>query len=336
LWETQLDLHTGASIEKSRKVTNGSDFCMSDMSVTADGKKLAFLKGVGKQTSFLAELAGGTRILTPRHFPLTESSEGVVDWTHDSKAIFFRSDRSGHGGIYRQLLDQDVAEPVVTDGYGRNPRATPDGKSIVYLGIGENGGWQARRPEPVMRVSINGGPSQRLFTARPFSLMTCPRSLSGMCVIGEPTEDGKQLIVSALDLLKGRGPELFRFALVANDDSWFFDISPDGTRVAITRTQAGPIYILSLTGEVIRQIQVKGWSNLQSFYWAADGKGLFVTAAIRNGREVLHVDLQGNAHALWENTGGSSEAEAHPSPDGRRLAFDGWTTSGNIWTMENF
>jgi hypothetical protein len=50
----------------------------------------------------------------------------------------------------------------------------------------------------------------------------------------------------------------------------------------------------------------------------------------------LHVDLQGNAHALWENTGGSAETLAHPSPDGRHLALDGWTTSGNVWMMEDF
>ena len=97
-------------------------------------------------------------------------------------------------------------------------------------------------------------------------------------MIGEPTEDGKQLIVTAIDPLKGRGPELFRFALVANDDNWCLDLSPDGTRVAVTRTLAGPIYILSLGGQVLQQVQVKGWSNLQSFIWTADGNGLFVTS----------------------------------------------------------
>jgi hypothetical protein len=155
-------------------------------------------------------------------------------------------------------------------------------------------------------------------------------------LIGEPTEDGKQMIVTALDPLKGRGPELFRFALVANDENWSLDLSPDGNRVAVTRSLAGPIYILSLRGQVLQQVQVKGWSNLESLLWAADGKGLFVTAVIRNGRELLHVDLQGNANVLWENTGGSGETVAFPSPDGRHLAYNGWTTNGNMWMMENF
>ena len=310
---------------------------MSGLSITADGKTLAFLKWVGKQTSFLADLAaGGTHILNPRHFPLSESSDGATDWTPDSKAIFFVSNRSGHEGVYRQFLDQDIAEPVVTEGYGRNPRVTPDGNSIVYLGIGEKGPWPARGPEPVMRVSITGGPSQRLFTARAYSLITCARSPSNLCVIGEPIEDGKQLVASVLDPLKGRGRELFRFALVANDDSWWLDLSPDGSRVAATRTPAGPIYILSLGGQVLQQVQVRGWSNLQSLIWAADGKSFFVVTGIRNGRELLNVDLQGNAHALWENTGGSAETLVYSSPDGRHLAFSGWTTNGNMWMLENF
>ena len=83
-------------------------------------------------------------------------------------------------------------------------------------------------------------------------------------------------------------------------------------------------------------MRVRGWSDLQSLIWAANGKSFFVVAGIRNGRELLNVDLEGNAHALWENTGGSSETLAHPSPDGRHVAFDGWTTSGNMWLMENF
>jgi serine/threonine protein kinase len=336
-WEMRLDARTGEAIEKPRRLTNWSGSCLSGMSETSDGKKLAFLKSSGKQTSFLADLVrGGTRILKPRHFPLSESSEGAVGWTPDSKAILFNSNRSGHNAIYRQALDQDIAEAVVTEGFGRDARVTPDGKNLVYLGIGENGATPTSAPEPVMRVSITGGPSQQLFIAHTFSLLSCARSPSDLCVIGEPTEDGKQLIVTAFDPLKGRGAELFRLALVANDKNWFLDISPDGTRVAVTRTLAGPIYILSIDGQVLQQVQVKGWSNLEFLNWAADGKSLFVSAEVRNGKELLQVDLQGNVHPLWENSGGSANTEAYPSPDGRHLAFHGWTTNGNMWMLENF
>src|SRR6266566_3196876 len=92
----------------------------------------------------------------------------------------------------------------------------------------------------------------------------------------------------------------------------------------------------SLCGEVIREIHVKGWSNLLAFSWAADGKSLFAVAGIRGGRVVVHVDLQGNASVLWENIGGSGETLATPSPDGRHLAIQSWTTNGNMWMLQNF
>jgi len=261
-WEMQLDGRTGEPMEKPRRLTNWSGFCMSGTSETADRKKVAFLKWAGKQTSFLADLSvGGTRILRSRHFPVNESSEAVFDWTPDSKAIFFSSLRSGSHGIYKQSLDQDIEEPVLIDGVGRNAHVTPDGKSIVYLGPGGNGPPPAKGPEPVMRVSSAGGVPQQLFIAKPFSMLTCAKSPSRLCMIGEPTEDGKQLIVSTLDPIKGRGLELFQFALVENDDSWYLDLSPDGTRVAATRTAAGPVYILNLDGQVLQQVQEKGWTT---------------------------------------------------------------------------
>jgi len=308
---------------------------MNNMSATADGKKLVFLKWVGHSISYLGNLAGGgSRLLRVRHFPLSESSDGAADWTPDSKAIILTSNRSGSYEVYTQALDADTAEPLVTEGFGRNPRVTPDGKWLLYLG--KTGSAPATIPEPVMRISITGGPSQRLFTARAWATVNCARPPSDLCAIAEPTEDLKQVIVSTLDAFKGRGPELTRFAIDPSTNDWWFDLSPDGTSIAATRSAAGPIYIYSLRGQPTQQIEVKGWTNLLTFAWAADGKGLFVVERITGGRVVLFVDLQGNAHLLWENTGGSAETLAVPSPDGRHLAVPGWTTSGNMWMLENF
>jgi serine/threonine protein kinase len=336
-WGMRLDGRTGNPTEKPRRLTNWSGFCMSGLSETSDGKNLAFVKWVGKQTSSVADLEpDGTRILRTRHFPLSESSEGGLGWTPDSKEIIFMSNRAGHYGLYRQSLDQDVAQPILTEGIGRNARVTPDGKSIVFLGIGETGSPLVHGPEPVMQISLTGGRPQFLFTAKPWSLITCTRAPSKLCAIGEPTEDGKQLILTSFDPLEGRGRELFRFPLIPHDDTWFLDISRDGTRFAVTQTTIGPIHILSLSGKVQTQFRVNGWTNLESFFWSPDGNGLFVTAGVHNGKEILHVDLHGNAYALWENSGGSGETEARPSPDGRHLVFNSWTTNANMWLLKNF
>jgi len=334
-WIMRFDFRTGEIIEKPKRLTNWSGFCMAGLTVTADGKRLAFLEWEGHGTSYIADLvAGGTQILRPRHFPWSESSDAALDWTPDSKAMILIADRPNHSGIYKQPLAEDTDEVLVTQGGGRGARVTPDGRWVLYFA--NTAAPMGTAPEPVMRAPITGGPSQQLFISKRRSFIFCARLSSNVCAIAEPTDDHRQVTVTTLDPLHGRGPELTRFDLGSNEDSWWCDLSPDGTRVAATLSPAGPIYILSLRGKATQQIHVKGWSNLLSLTWAADGKSLFVFSGKRKERALLHVDLQGNAHFLWENPGAYGETAAVASPDGRHLAMWAWTMNSNMWTMEKF
>ena len=133
-WVMRVDTRTGKVIEKARRLTNWSSFCAAAISVTADGKRLAFLEWESHGTSYMADLvAGGTQILKPRRFPASESSDTAQDWTPDSKAIIFTSNRTGHGNIYKQYLEKDTAEPLVTEGDAGDARVTPDGKWVLYF-----------------------------------------------------------------------------------------------------------------------------------------------------------------------------------------------------------
>ena len=94
--------------------------------------------------------------------------------------------------------------------------------------------------------------------------------------------------------------------------------------------------ILSLGGELKREIRLRGWTNLGEVRWAADGRGLFVTSVTPTGGAVLlHVNAQGEAQILRENPGGDYSPGV-PSPDGRHLAFVGTADNKNMWLMENF
>jgi hypothetical protein len=101
---------------------------------------------------------------------------------------------------------------------------------------------------------------------------------------------------------------------------------------------------------------VTGWGRFLSVNWAADGKWLFASSLTAGGSALLHVDLQGKAHVLWEKKGsagpgngppwndpssggwlgGPSASWAVPSPNGRHLAIHSWSLSANMWMMENF
>jgi len=335
-WTMRVDSRTGQLIEKPRRLTNWAGFCMDNTSVTRDGKRLTFRKWEGHQTAYLADLeAGGTGLRNPRRFALEDSSDSLNDWTADSKTIILGSYRAGRLGIYKQSLNEDTPEPLMTGPTGaRSPRVSPDNKWVIYLPFPSKPASSSEL-EPLMRVPITGGSPEPIFQVRPWSLSFCARPPSKLCAVAEATVDRKQMIVTAFDPVKGRGRELARFDLDPSEDNWLSDISYDGTRLAAIRGPHGPIYILSLRGQPTRVVEPKGLNNLVSLNWAADGRGLFVTNRIKGGTLLSHVDLQGNAKALWKSNGGQ-ENPGRPSPDGRYLAIQGWTANSNMWMMENF
>jgi serine/threonine protein kinase len=332
-WEMQTNRRTGAPIGKPRRLTNWHGFCMDGLSATADGKRLAFVEWQAHYTIYTADLeANGSRITAARRFTQTESWDAPQAWTADSKALIFMSSRNGRSGIFKQLLNADTAEPLVAgpDDLGAI-RVSPDGAWLIYQGPSKPEDPSA--PDRVMRVPITGGPSQLVMRARGFDGAGCGRSPATLCVAFESDKDRKQVILTAFDPLKGRGAELGRLDIP--DGVYNFDLSPDGTRVALLTGRNGPIHILSLRGRAPEEIQVKGWSSFADLDWAADGKGLYVASRIPGGCALLYVDLQGQANVLWEEHGGTTTF-ARPSPDGRHVAMLGWSVNRNIWMMENF
>jgi serine/threonine protein kinase len=335
-WQMRLDASAGKPIEKPTRLTTWPGFCNSYLSATADGKRLVFLKGALHLTTYLADLeANETRIANTKHFTLTASMDGPSDWTADSKTIILTSNRTGHFGIYKQALNEQTARPLVT---GQSnlymARVSADGNWVIYLrDIKPEDQYPHRE---ILRVPITGGAPEVISTTGPNGFVLCARATSNLCAIAEWTEDLKQLVVTAVDPVNGRGPEMTRFALDPTDNSWAqVGLSPDGTRIAAIRSPEGPIHILSLRGQASHKFTLKGWNNLQSLSWDAEGTGLFVSNGIQRGVVLLHVDLQGNAQVLWKNHGYNSTT-ALPSPDGRHLAILGSTWEGNMWMMQNF
>jgi len=342
-WEMQVDARTVKSRGVPRRLTDWAGFCLDQMSATEDGKRLTFTRFWGQNSVYVADLAAnGTRISTPRHLTLSDGQEIPIAWSADSKAVVFESNRNGPWGIFRQSLDDEMPEPIVPSIAGRSeldgrmlrlsPHISSDGTWVFYPVLSERGGTLTAFQ--LMRVPAMGGPSQLVLTAPVCSTPRCARSPATLCVIDQRVPDGSQLIFRAFDQSQGRGRELARFDLDPNV-SYNWDVSSDGTRIAIVPASKGTIHILSLRGQASQVIAVRGWSSLTSLDWAADARGMFASSPTSQGSVLLYIDLQGDTHVLWEQRGHMA-TYAVPSPDGRRVAISGWSGNSNLWMMENF
>ncbi len=250
-----------------------------------------------------------------------------------SKQIIFSSNRNGHIAIFKQSLNADTADLLVTLPNGdAEVRVSPDGAWVVYFVLTLK---DSKTSFQVMRIPINGGIPQFVLTARQYSEIRCARSPSTLCVISERSEDRKQIVFTAFDPLKGRGAELTRIDLNTEPRKFHWDLSPNGARICFNKTAQSPIEVFSLLGHSTHTIHVKDWDNLESLDWTADGKGFFVAIGVHGGEVLLHVGLQGNAQVLRKSQGASASF-GRPSPDGRHLAIQDMRIDGNIWSLENF
>jgi len=344
-WTMQLDLSTGKRLERPKRLTNWPKFHISSGTATTDGKRLTFAGASSFVTAYVGDLEdGGRRIRNSKHFTLEDSDDYIADWTADSKTVIVAEFRGDHYDLYKQFLQSGISEPIISSVTGGGPNfvvMAPDGKWLIALIWPVEGGRWVERPSvplAIVRIPIAGGLPETVLQVSHPALVSCSRPPSNICVITEPSENHKQMIVSAIDPLKGRGPELARFDLDREVDTFVENlicaISPDGTRLAVTRSPESPIEIHSLRGQLMRIIPSRISGKKIALSWAADRQGFFVTRRAPEGTELFHMDLQGNENKLWKCFGWACFAS--PSPDGRHLGILDTKQSTNMWMIENF
>jgi Tol biopolymer transport system component/DNA-binding winged helix-turn-helix (wHTH) protein len=333
-WELAVNSDTGQPVGNPRQLSNWSGSCIGQTSMTADGKRLAFLRWARQTTVYVADTPGNaTAAGSMRRLTRNEYVNAAETWTPDGKALVFRSLRNGHLKIFSQALDSDTEELLVLGAENAGGTSiSPDGSWLFYLDCGKK--WDCEQTVPLMRIPISGGTPQLVLQSNTYGRPRCAVSPATLCAIAESSDDGKSLIFTSFDALKGRGQELTRFE-IDPEVGYNWGLSLDGTQIGILKEGDRRIHTLSLTGQPPRDIEVKGWDHLVGVYWTADGKGWFTSALQPTGSVLLHVDLQGKAEPLWEQEG-NTVAYALPSPDGRHLAIVGTSISNNVWMLENF
>lgn len=144
----RIDPRTGHLEGAPTPLTSGPDVKMV-LGASADGKRLAFLRTNIVPSIYVGRLtAGNTELSGVEKLTLDEQQNRPYDWTPDSKAIFFISNREGGFHIFRQQPGQAAPEMVVGGTDMINVvRLNADGTELLYLA-------ESPRPEG-MKVAMN-------------------------------------------------------------------------------------------------------------------------------------------------------------------------------------
>jgi hypothetical protein len=146
---------------------------------------------------------------------------------------------------------------------------------------------------------MSGGAPQVVMELDSWSGFSCPLMAGAPCLVIAASADRKQFVLSSFDPIRRKLRELFNVS-AGPDAAQSYMISPNGSQIARQKTdpRESRIQLLSLSGQVEDEIDLKGWTNLNSMDWAPDGKSLLIGSPGLAGSTLLRVDLKGHPTAF--------------------------------------
>src|SRR5205823_5298529 len=110
LWTIKVDARGNQSWGQPVRLTSGPDGKMR-ASVSADGKRLIFLRWAEAPVVYISEVQQAGRHLSPlRPLSLDERSNYPYTWTPVGKSVIFTSDRDGIFHRFKQAIDQPAPD----------------------------------------------------------------------------------------------------------------------------------------------------------------------------------------------------------------------------------
>ena len=338
LWEIQIDPLSLKPTSVPLRLTSDPGF-VTTLSITSDGKRLAFFKHSIQPDVYVADLVNaGTGISAPRRLTLDERQDYPFAWSPDNKSVLFDSDRDGTFHIFKQAVER--ATPELLAGGNEQlvtPRLTPDRGTVLYLVTPKFD--QTTNQVRMMRVPLAGGPPQLVLKADGLNNHQCSVLPANVCIFSSIQEG--EIRFFRFDPLTGESNELPQLKRRETDYySFNWSLSPDGTTLATSRKSMpnsdAAIRLISIadSSEILRP--VPGWPFLNSLDWAADGKSIWVSASTtQDGSSLLNVPLNGRVRTIIDDQK-MRVGWAIQSSDGKKLAI--WQASGtsNVWMLENY
>jgi DNA-binding winged helix-turn-helix (wHTH) protein/Tol biopolymer transport system component len=368
VWALHIDGRTGKPLGNPERITSGPDAKPLE-SVSADGKRMVFVRTNIVPTVYITEVNPRTKRITPlQRLTMDELSNRPYEWTPDGKAVLYVSNRDGGFHIFRQDADASTPEQVVGAPYSAiilrlNPEGTeifftnelpaaeskedgtkaqPQGvKADVGNSADPEGGHEFRsRVVRMMHVPVSGGTPQVLFEEPGINNFQCARAPSQACLFSKFVKGA--MVFFKFDPSSGAKKEWIRVSDASPEwEGYNWTLSPDGKTVALSKgkmhvSASADIRLVPLDGGAEKILPVTGWAGLSTIDWAADGKSLWASARLRGEtRTLVNIDLQGHAKPVLEEKT-PHVGWAIPSRDGKRLAILEAAGDSNVWLLEGF
>jgi serine/threonine protein kinase len=224
LWVVSLQKAAKISSHPKR-IAEGHGW-ISQVTATADGKKVLFLRGNWLPSVYIGTLSmNGTQLLASRRLTMDDNENMPWAWTPDSTAVLFSSDRNGTREIFKQAINQTIAEILVTStDQVSQPIVAPDGSEIVYISTPKSASQET--PSSIFAIPIGGGTPRLLLKDVGIWNLQCARSPSTICLYS---------------VAKGEISETFRFDVKSGkmaappqiESAFNWSLSPDGSERAI-------------------------------------------------------------------------------------------------------
>jgi serine/threonine protein kinase len=317
LWALSLDT-SGSPHGDPVRITNSPGMSIVALSASANGARLAASWSRDNTAIFIGSLShSGGKLDRPYHLTGNSWNEWPDAWAPDGKSLLFDSMRQKRG-IYRSRIASGAPELVV-------------GGATNYSGaaFSRDGDWiMAFAGEKLIRTHASGGSQEEITEVALPASVHCAVSGTRACILSE--EIGKQTVFSLIDPIRGRMGEVSKVNAV--NLNWHWNLSPDGSKIAMVENMSDDVKILDLRSRQIQVIHPKPrQEGLQYVDWSVDGKACYLSG---EGR-LLRMDADGNTQLLLPifNTwvGGLMT-----SPDGEHLAYTRMVEESNITLLENF
>jgi WD40 repeat protein len=329
LWAVSLDQSQKIS-SPPKRITGGHGW-ISQVTGSADGKTVIFLRGNWLPSVYIRTLtADATHLLANRRLTLDENENISWSWTPDGTAVLFSSDRNGAREIFKQAIDQPLAESLVSSAdQVSQSRVTPDGSEILYISTPKSDSPETR--SSIFAIPIHGGTPRLILRDVGIWNVQCARLPSTVYLYSNAK--GNIWETYQFDVRSGKTIAPPQIDPLSN-----WSLSPDGSERAIVvfGPNVGTIQMRSTSTGQTRDLVLKGWNGLIGANWSADGRKLLVSwHNFERESALLSVTLDGKVSVLL-NSGNPEIWAAIPSPNGRLLAITEAGGPKNVWQIENF